>query len=148
MTGTQVVVAKQALLSFLTALFPQPPNDTNPTVRYGAAGQIPRELIYIGHATSDQEPIAMRGGGRIARSEVVKAPVHIRIEQPGQDQAAVEMRAAQLSTAIEEAVAADPSLGGAVEAAFASTVDLPGGADDDGGYTQLTLTFLIKATLK
>jgi hypothetical protein len=151
-TTTNAAAARAALLgenSLLRTL----PGLAEVAVAYSLPGAVPRELVYGGQAAGAVTLAAMKGGagGRIKREENLSLQIHIRVNMPGQTTTeASDARAVEIGAAIEEYIAGNPTLddmpGMLLAAVEAIELD-PGGVDDEGATSELTLQIALKSYL-
>jgi hypothetical protein len=139
MAGTNAVAFKQWLVTLLTTAF----SSDDVQVSYAFPGEIQRDAVYLGRVTFTHQLMAFKGSGpRISRVEDGTATLYIRTYKPGDKGEEAEERAAELGTALEDALAADPSgsassIPGLLVTKTASG-DLISGADDEAGIAYLT----------
>lgn len=140
MPGTNIVAAKKALIERLAALLAVVPGMEEVQVAYTWPGRDPeRECVYGGPGNGDQRPVTFQPtGGRIQRDEQVTVTIHIEVCRPDGDAVAGDQRAAELGTVLEEDLAANPTMAGAVSRLlhiFVASVDLLEPSVDDDGVT-------------
>lgn len=144
MAGTNAVAAKKALYDTLAAALASPV-----VVLYAYDGkQDQRELVYLGKATGPQNLFAMRGNARAMRQEDLTITLVVEVTKPGATPYDVEVRAQQIGTTVEEALAADPTFGDTVAGLklfAAAAVDVESGYVDDE-TAMARITYEIAAT--
>jgi hypothetical protein len=146
-TGTTSIAAKTALITALQALTSTTLAGVQVAYTYPAALQ--RECVWGGSISGPMELVAMRGSGRIKRLETPTLELHISVVTPGQpDTVAAETRAAAIGAAVEEHLAANPTLGvpGLLSAAVIG-IEIDSGVDDDGAEALLTYQIKLMAHL-
>lgn len=139
MAGTIGPAAKAHIIGALAAL----PALDGVQVAYSFPGRNPqREIVYGGKLAGPVTPAAMRAGQRVTRREDLALSLHIYVIRPGLDSTEeTDTRAAAIGQAVEEYLAGDPTLGGAVDGlklAVITNVDLDSGLDDESAITELT----------
>lgn len=147
MTATNAVAVKAAMLAIIDGL-----SIGDVQVGYGPPPNPDRDFIYIGKVKGPIRPATFRAGGRVPRIEDLTLQVHIVTTIPGGTSVevqAAETRAVEIATAIINAVAADPLLGGVpgLKACFVDHLELDSGADDDMSSAWTTLQFDAKSHL-
>lgn len=138
MAGTNAAAAKKALIDAIAAL----PGLDGVTVSYSVPRDLKRECVYGGSITGPVNLAAMKGSGRVKREETLTLQLHIRVTEPGHDTTeTTDLRAATLSTHVEEYLAANTTVGGVTNLLKATVdgVDLDGWTDDEGATSVLTL---------
>lgn len=149
MSGTVAAAAKARLLGtggLLTTL----PGLSGVEVAYSMPREIPREVVFGGTFAGPVSLSAMRGGGRIKREGNVSLQIHIRVSEPGNNTTeATDARAAEIGTAIEEYIAANPTLDALTDLKLAAveSIDGDGWVDEDGATSVLTLQINLKSYL-
>lgn len=105
MAGTNAIAVKTALLGlFRTAIAPVRIDDAY----FGRLEE--REYVYFGHITATQEPMVFRAGVRQVREEELTISLHVEVVKPSALTADTDTRAAVIGQAIEDSMAADPTL--------------------------------------
>jgi hypothetical protein len=148
MAGTNAAAAKAALIAkvgTLTGL-----GDLQ--VSYSYPGRTTdRDLVYGGRITGPIALSTMRGSGRLKRIEDPVLNLHIEVARPGEGTSEVtEARACEIGTAIENYLAANPTLQDAVTGLLLVTpqgFDMESSIDDESSYTVLTYRILLKSHL-
>ncbi len=139
MAGTVGPATKRYLLK---ERLPADPGLVGIQIGYSLPRDVDREVIYGGQISGPVQVEAMRGGTRITRREDLVLSLHIWVNRPGdQDTADVEARAAEIGQVVEELLAGDPTLSGAVaglKMAAITNVLIDSGCDDDGALAELT----------
>lgn len=142
MSGTVAAAAKAKLVGANNVLAGLP-GLSGVIVGYDMPRNLPRECIFGGKVNGAVELAAMRGGGRVKRTENLDLNLHIRVHDKGQKTTeAVEARAAELSTIVEDWIAANPTLGDipSLKVARVQGVELDSGIEDDSATADITLT--------
>ena len=142
MSGTVAAAAKAKLVGTNNVLSGLSGLD-GVVIGYCMPRDLPRECIYGGKVSGPVELAAFRGGGRVRRKEDLTLLLHIRVHDKGQPTPeTVEARAAEISTFVEEWIAANPTLGNLPDLKLAAVqaVELDSGLDDDSATAELTLT--------
>jgi hypothetical protein len=148
MAGTNAAAAKAALIDAIGALT----GLGDLQVSYSYPGRTTdRDLVYGGRITGPIALSTMRGSGRIKRIEDPVLQLHIEVARPGEDTAAVtEARACAIGTAIENYLAASPTLEDAVTGLLLvapTGFDMESAIDDESSITVLTYQILLKSHL-
>lgn len=143
MSGTVAAAAKAKLVGTNNVLSGLSGLD-GVIIGYSMPRDLPRECIYGGKVTGAVELSAMRGStGRVKREENLSLNLHIRVHDKGQPTTeTVEARATEIGLAVEDWIAANPTLGGvpSLKVAKVQGVELDSGIDDDSATAELTLT--------
>jgi len=141
-SGTNAAAAKARLLgrdNILSAL----PGLSGVTVAYNMPRDAPREMVIGGDVDGTAQLSAFRGNDRLKREENLSLNIEVRVHDKGQDTTeTTDARAVEISTAIEEYIAANPKLG-ELPGLLKATVDgvkLSGWLDDDGATSSVVLT--------
>jgi hypothetical protein len=112
-------------------------------VGYDMLRDAPREMVFGGDAEGSVQLSAFKGGGRLKREENLSLVVEIRVHDKGQETTEdTDVRAIEISTVIEEYIAANPKLGD-LPNLLKATVDgvkLSSWLDDDGATSSVVLT--------
>ncbi|MBC6458421.1 hypothetical protein [Actinomadura sp. HBU206391] len=148
MSGTSAVAVKRAIVAKLDAV-PALGGDTDVQVGYGPPTRegIERRVVYLGRVTFNHRPMAFKAAaGRLQRDEQGTASVHIFVCLPGSTEEDAEDAAQVLGTAVEEAIASDPRLGGALLVTV-SGGELDAWTDDDAAYAGLTYRVAFRSQL-
>ncbi|GGM78435.1 hypothetical protein GCM10012275_56310 [Longimycelium tulufanense] len=118
-------------------------------VLYGDRVDRKRASVWLGATElSDSEPTAFRGGARVRRNE--DYIVHVHAEVLGNDVERTERRCIEIVGRIEEALAADPTLGHAVpgvKSVTMSSLRLNTNETDTGPIAHAELGLRVKASL-
>lgn len=140
MAGTNAVAVKEMLLAALKVA----PALAGVQVAYAWPGQdLQRERVYLGRVFGPQN---YRGLGPTPkpRDELLTVKVYVEVDLVGDAgadaQHEADLRARELGGALEDAIAADPSLGSSAPGphrAAIAVVALDGGETTDGRYAQL-----------
>lgn len=141
MSGTSVVVVKRALLAALQTALP------GVQVLYSWNGDAERECIYLGDAEFTQAYLAFAGGGRVPRTENVSAVVHVSVVEPGGTEEDTEVRAAEIGTLLEHALAGNPTQTAAALNFRVTGGDLVSGSDDENAISVLSYEVLAESHL-
>lgn len=145
MAGSAVVAAKKALIAGLAA----DPNLDGVEVTYAwKRGSKKRERIFCGRAQATQEPASLKSG-RTFRDERMIFDVTVVVEMPGGSAEAVEERAIELGTIVEEWVADNRTLDGVtgLNWAVVTGLDLTSMFNDNGHLAELVLQVTYSARL-
>lgn len=148
MAGTNASAAKAALLMAIGALT----GLGDLQVAYSYPGRTTdRDLVYGGRITGPIALSTMRGSTRIKRIEDAVLNLHIEVARPGEDTSAVtEIRACAIGASIENYLAENPTLAGAVTGLLLAApqgFDMESFVDDESSYTVLTYQILLKSHL-
>jgi hypothetical protein len=129
-TSSTIVETKRALVQALRAR----PALSGVQVSYSHPGRLVEgESIYMGGARGEHEPAAIRAG-RKPRTEVYTLDVLCEVSRRGGSVEEAEARALELLAEVESVLAEDPQLGGRLQWALASEIELDGGLTDDGAF--------------
>lgn len=146
MSGTSAVTIKRALLARVQAA----PLIVTDEVQTGYGPplreDLKRECVYLGRVTFNHKPMAFKGSGRLARDEQGVAYLHVYVCLPGCTQEDAEDRAQELGTAVEEEIASDPRMGGALLVTV-SGGELDSWTDDDAANAGLTYRVAFRSQL-
>lgn len=120
-------------------------------VSYSMPRDPPRELVVGGRVGGPSEPIAMRGGTRIRRSEDLRLALLVRVHKPGEATAeATDARAVAIGTLIENYISANPRLGDTIadlKHARVVDIDLDSFAASQGYTSELTIQVALTSVL-
>jgi hypothetical protein len=146
-SGTSAVVIKRALLAKVRAapviVADEVQTGYGPPLRDG----IRRECVYLGRVTFNHKAMAFKGAGaRLARDEQGVASVHLYVCLPGSTEEDAEDRIQVLGAAVEEEIASDPRLGGALLVTV-SGGELDSWMDDDAAYAGMTYRVAYRSQL-
>jgi len=147
MAGTNAIAVKTALLGlFKTAIAPVRIDDSY----FGRLEE--REYVYFGHIVGEQEPMVYRAGSRQPRQEMLTVPLHLEVVKPNALTSDTDARAGIIGAAIEEALAADPTLAAlavpGLLAAWVSNFTLTSFYPSDGvAATELVYTITVQSKL-
>lgn len=139
MAGTNAAAFKLALVAALQAA----PGLVGVQVVYSQASQrtVNREWVSLGEVKFVHSRTGTHGATRRTRTEVLAVEVLVQVRQMGTTPQDADQRAVAIGTVLEELLADDPTVGGAVPKGLYAVVaggDLATVADDDGVYSQLT----------
>lgn len=144
MAGTNSVAAKKAIIAKLQAA----PELTSTQVTYSFPGNIELTCIYGGRIRFDQDPMAFAGAsGRITREETATITLVLYVVRPDKDQAQADTDVAALSAVIENLLASNWTLDGAVMAAVVQSGDIEPLIDDDACAARMTLDVVVTSEL-
>ena len=152
MAGTNAVSAKQALITWLRGLTDTGEGLEGVQVAYSwpGLGRVGRECVHGGRAEWETELNSMRAAGlRQSRIETVTLDLHIVVSAVGGTVEDADVRAVAIGTVIEEALAADPLLGGhpGLQLAMVAGGDIEHEDHDDGAVSVLTYRVLFRSRL-
>lgn len=142
MATSTIPALKAALLSLLAARA----GLAGVQVVYGAPLPNPgREFISLGGTDGSQETAAL---GRLRREEEYRLTIYVSVLREGQDQQAATERVFALVAEVEDAVRADPSVGGVVRTALLDgPFTLEEGATDTHRTALVTVSLLCNARI-
>lgn len=153
MAGTNIVAGKVALMTALQALAVPAGSLEGVRVDYSYVGKHDdgtREYVYGGGTADAQvDAAAMKGSGRLKRTEDTDWSLTVKVFKPGEQTAeAAETRAAAIGTVIENYLAANPTLSvtGLILARIRGW-SLTSTGDDDGTYAALTYSIAFESYL-
>lgn len=136
---------KAELIRLLAAL----PDLAGVQVVYSFPGNIADECVYGGDMSGPVAAVAFRGGGRTQRDEQALIKLHVRVNHDGFSIADTETRAAEIGTAVENYVAANPTLADfpGLKLIALGDYEMSSAADDDGSTTVLTYQVAARSIL-
>lgn len=142
MATSTIPALKAGLLSLLSARA----GLSGVQVVYGAPLPNPgREFISLGGTEGEQQTAAL---GRLRREEEYRLTIYASVLREGLDQQACTERAFELVEEIEDAVRADPTIGGAVRTALVDgPFTLEEGATDAHRTALVTIALLCTARI-
>lgn len=116
MAGSNAVPFKRAFQALLkTALATAGINGIAIRVDDAYNGKLAeREYVYFGHITGPHEPFTFRSGARLPRQETLTVNLHVEAAVPGGSTFDSDTRIVAIGQLVEETLANDPLLGGAV----------------------------------
>lgn len=148
-TTSVVVTAKRKLVELLRARS----GLAGVQVEYAwpGEGKASREIIYLGGASGPVQIAGLRAG-RKTRDEAPELLVLVKAEIPGGDQEQADVRVYALGAELEDLLAEDPSLAGALPKPGRAVItnvelDYAYGSDGHGRVSELTYSVLINARL-
>ena len=152
MAGTRIPAVKAALIGKAGALR-EVPGLNKVLVAYSYPADPGRECVYGDNsATGPVSLAAMKpAGGRLRREEDTTFGLVVMVTEPGHDNTeVVEARAAEIGTAIEEYIAANPTCGDLADVKVVDVVsiELDSGVDDESATAVLTYQIHVKSSLQ
>jgi hypothetical protein len=147
MAGSNIVAVKRHIIATLPGLL----GIVGDYSYVGKRHDGEREYLYLGSRASGSVAVAaMAGGGRFARAEELSFSLALAVRTPGEETVeAVEARAVELGTAVEEFLAGNWTAGipGLMKLTI-TAVELESGIDDDGADTTLTYTLQANSQIR
>jgi hypothetical protein len=147
MAGTNAAAAKLALINLIKA---SPPANTFIDYAWlGKNDEANRNYLWGGKATFEQDYSALTSS-RKPRDEVLTIELHLSVYLPGGTCDVTDAAAVAIGLAVENLIANDPQLGGAVTGLRYAGVqggEMDNSADDDGVETHMTYRVLFKSRL-
>jgi hypothetical protein len=115
MAGTNAIAIKTALVNLLTPALA-------PTVVHGSYNGhlVELEYVYIGKILGPQQPMTFRSAARLPREETLIVDLHLEVAKKTATTTETDARFAAIGQLIEEALANDPLLAGAVPGLMAA----------------------------
>jgi hypothetical protein len=145
--GTNVIAVKAALLTVL-----QGAQSSTVSVDYAYSGKTDgtaRQYVWLGKATFEQDYAALTSG-RKPREEVVVIDVHVTAYKPGGTVQDTDAAVVALALVMENAIANDPQLGGAVTGLRYAGIrggEMEYAIDDEGVASLITYHVTFKSRL-
>jgi hypothetical protein len=144
MSSSSIPRAKAALFDLLSAAaWPAPA----PTVSYGWARDIDREVVMIGGTVDEEQTWASFGPRR--RDETYRLKFVVQVTRPGLSQRQATERAFELLAVIEDTLRTTPDLGLGIELTVAELADprLREGPDTEGYAAVIEAGVAIRARI-